>query len=160
MGISKNNFCPNWEIICDCKCPTVLRTLWTDSDHERRYHGCARNDGGCDFRLWDDPPMCYRSKMLIPELRNQCDKLEVEIPELMLIVEFLSEKMKKMQHKEYLQLGVDALNGLTNALDCVEDPLGALHLGAVVGAIEVVVAATLSACDVVAPWSFEQNFLS
>ncbi|KAG8380580.1 hypothetical protein BUALT_Bualt06G0030300 [Buddleja alternifolia] len=45
--------------------------------------------------------MCFRSKIVIPELKNRCDKLEMEVPELMLIVQFLSEKVS-----EYMSIWV------------------------------------------------------
>ncbi|KAG8367325.1 hypothetical protein BUALT_Bualt16G0060500 [Buddleja alternifolia] len=40
----------------------------------------------------DDRPKCYRAKMGIPELKNRCNKMEMEIPKLKLMVEFPTEK--------------------------------------------------------------------
>ncbi|KAG8366313.1 hypothetical protein BUALT_Bualt17G0066700 [Buddleja alternifolia] len=65
-----------------CMKPPVLRIEWLDSDPNRRFHGCVKDEGGSDFKLWEDPLMCYKSRMVILELRNRCDKLEVEILEL------------------------------------------------------------------------------
>ncbi|KAG8382360.1 hypothetical protein BUALT_Bualt05G0069200 [Buddleja alternifolia] len=97
MGFSKKFFLPTGHLVCDCKRLAVVRVEWSDLDPSRRFHGCAKDEGGCDFKLWEDPPMCYRSRVVIPELRDRCEKLEAEIPELMLMVEFLSEKVKKIK---------------------------------------------------------------
>ncbi|KAG8390201.1 hypothetical protein BUALT_Bualt01G0058900 [Buddleja alternifolia] len=54
---------------CDCLKPAVLVTSWTREDPGRRFHGC--NEGRCRFSVWEDPPICYRSKIVIPELKNR-----------------------------------------------------------------------------------------
>ncbi|KAG8372626.1 hypothetical protein BUALT_Bualt12G0086200 [Buddleja alternifolia] len=81
-----------------CKKRAVLMTSWTNSDLGRIFYGYGT--GKCAFKIWEDPPICYRSKILIPKLKSRCDKIKMEIPELMLMVEFLSEKVKRMELRE------------------------------------------------------------
>ncbi|KAG8373021.1 hypothetical protein BUALT_Bualt12G0127600 [Buddleja alternifolia] len=91
MAFGKKSVRADGQIICDYLKPAILVTSWTREDPARRFHGW--NEGRCRFSVWEDPPMCYRSKIVIPELKNRCDKLEMEVSELMLMVEFLSEKV-------------------------------------------------------------------
>ncbi|KAG8371565.1 hypothetical protein BUALT_Bualt13G0101200 [Buddleja alternifolia] len=85
-------------------------TSWEDEDSGRRFHGCLEIVGSCRFRLWKDLPMCYRRTMVICKLHNRCEKYEEEISELMVMVEFLSEKIKELQQREKRMKG--ALIGL------------------------------------------------
>nr|GMC71945.1 uncharacterized protein LOC109193515 [Ipomoea batatas] len=72
--------------ICYCHCGQRLKiqTSWTDANLGRRYWECAYDNqgmgvGGCGFVRWFDPPMCSRSKMIIPGLLRRINRNEQEI---------------------------------------------------------------------------------
>nr|GMD79742.1 zinc finger, GRF-type [Ipomoea batatas] len=52
-----------------------LRTSWTNDNPGRRYWNCGQNKGRgggrCGFVRWYDPPMCSRSKTIIPGLLSE-----------------------------------------------------------------------------------------
>ncbi|XP_074374320.1 uncharacterized protein LOC141714718 [Apium graveolens] len=68
---------------CWCGRAAVLKTSWTDANLGRRFWGCfcfmedRRNS--CNFHFWFDPPMCQRSRMIIPGLLKKIDKLEDDL---------------------------------------------------------------------------------
>ncbi|XP_058194354.1 uncharacterized protein LOC131311052 [Rhododendron vialii] len=63
-----------------CYCGKVGKTTtsWTDSNPGRRFIGCERygKDGACGFFVWVDPPMCARSRVVIPGLLRSIGRLE------------------------------------------------------------------------------------
>ncbi|PIN02097.1 DNA topoisomerase [Handroanthus impetiginosus] len=69
------------EELCYCNRPTLKKTSWTDLNPGRRYSICPqyRENGGCNFFSWVDPPMCARSRQIIPGLLKRVNKLESEI---------------------------------------------------------------------------------
>ncbi|KAH7859807.1 hypothetical protein Vadar_005727 [Vaccinium darrowii] len=68
------------QTLCYCNHLGVLRTSWTDSNPGRRFIGCHKwqEAHGCGFFVWFDPPMCERSKMVIPRLLRTLRRVEDE----------------------------------------------------------------------------------
>ncbi|XP_031096991.1 uncharacterized protein LOC116001243 [Ipomoea triloba] len=62
--------------VCGCGQEMVLRTSWTNENPGRRYWECSRHKDG--FMRWYDPPMCPRSKRIIPGLLRRINKIEEE----------------------------------------------------------------------------------
>ncbi|GER50502.1 GRF zinc finger containing protein [Striga asiatica] len=89
---------------CRCGGRTVIRTTWKDANPGRRFQSCLNyENGSCDFFDWYDPPMCRRSKMIIPGLLRKMNEREAEIEMLKLKNEHLvklDKKMKKMNERE------------------------------------------------------------
>ncbi|KAK6121476.1 hypothetical protein DH2020_044784 [Rehmannia glutinosa] len=68
--------------LVDCYCGrrAVLRTSWTDDNPGRRFHSCLQySGGGCSFFDWEDPPMCRRSKVIIPGLLRKINALKEDV---------------------------------------------------------------------------------
>ncbi|GER38052.1 GRF zinc finger family protein [Striga asiatica] len=63
-------------ILCDCDKVARLQTAWTPANAGRRYFDCAEK--ACRFWNWFDPPMCARSKEIIPGLLRKINRLEAE----------------------------------------------------------------------------------
>ncbi|KAL0456734.1 UNVERIFIED_CONTAM: hypothetical protein Slati_1012600 [Sesamum latifolium] len=80
--------------ICTCGKEVVVRTSWTTTNPGRRFRGCPGNEVGCcslyavvvyeigqycrSFQ-WVDPPMCRRSKEIIPGLLNRLSQYETTV---------------------------------------------------------------------------------
>ncbi|KAM7501346.1 hypothetical protein LguiB_000250 [Lonicera macranthoides] len=62
---------------CYCCIPTIVRTSWTDNNPGRRFRACEQ--GVCGYFSWVDPPMCKRSKEIIPGLLRKKNQLEDEV---------------------------------------------------------------------------------
>ncbi|KAK2635806.1 hypothetical protein Ddye_030598 [Dipteronia dyeriana] len=64
-----------------CLCGISARhfTYCTDSNPGGRFWGCYnyRGYGNCGFFRWSDPPMCARSKVIIPGLLRRIQDLEM-----------------------------------------------------------------------------------
>ncbi|KAK3206901.1 hypothetical protein Dsin_020947 [Dipteronia sinensis] len=64
-----------------CLSGTSVRrfTSWTYSNSRRRFWGCSnfRGDSNCGFFRWYGPPMCARSKLIIPGLLRRIRELEM-----------------------------------------------------------------------------------
>ncbi|KAK6163403.1 hypothetical protein DH2020_000267 [Rehmannia glutinosa] len=72
-------------IDCYCGRRAVMRTSWTEDNPGRRFHAClSYNRGGCKFFDWEDPPMCRRSKVIIPGLLKRLNARDAEIEKLQL----------------------------------------------------------------------------
>ncbi|KAG8382700.1 hypothetical protein BUALT_Bualt05G0104700 [Buddleja alternifolia] len=85
MKLLKKQVGPNGEVFSYCGKQAILWTSWKEKD-------------------------LGRSKMVIPELHNRVELLEAGIPDLMPMVESLSEKVKKLQcRKTVLQMRVKKL---------------------------------------------------
>ncbi|KAK6149751.1 hypothetical protein DH2020_017276 [Rehmannia glutinosa] len=68
---------------CYCGRRAALRTSWTDDNPGRRFHSCIQyTRGGCSFFDWEDPPMCRRSKAIIPGLLRRINTLKEEVKTL------------------------------------------------------------------------------
>ncbi|KAG8379460.1 hypothetical protein BUALT_Bualt07G0090800 [Buddleja alternifolia] len=84
MSQSSSTFRPQTSTLhkCDCRHPKTarVRTSWTNDNPGRRFKCCA--DGKCDFFTWFDPPMCARSKLIIPGLLRRLNRQEEEIRKL------------------------------------------------------------------------------
>ncbi|GER41253.1 GRF zinc finger containing protein [Striga asiatica] len=61
-------------VFCTCGEVARLQTSWTTNNPGRRYFDCAQN--GCRFWNWFDPPMCARSKEIIPGLLSKINRLQ------------------------------------------------------------------------------------
>nr|GMC80076.1 uncharacterized protein LOC109191851 [Ipomoea batatas] len=72
--------------ICQCSQPLQLRTSWTNDNPGRRFWVCTKDRGmsvgGCGFVSWYDPPMCSRSKSIIPGLLRRLNRNDEEIERL------------------------------------------------------------------------------
>ncbi|GER54804.1 GRF zinc finger containing protein [Striga asiatica] len=66
---------------CTCEKRAVMKTSWTDHNPGRRYAVCEkpRAFGGCNYFSWIDPPMCPRSRQIIPGLLRRVNRLEDEL---------------------------------------------------------------------------------
>lgn len=64
---------------CYCGMLGKINTSWTDSNPGRRFIGCERYGGknACGYFVWVDPPMCERSKAVIPGLIRSLARHEV-----------------------------------------------------------------------------------
>ncbi|KAK4396911.1 hypothetical protein Sango_1527700 [Sesamum angolense] len=63
--------------ICTCGRELLVRTSWTSTNPGRRFRGCPGNAGKyCRTFQWVDPPMCRRSKEIIPGLLNRLNQYE------------------------------------------------------------------------------------
>ncbi|KAG8382761.1 hypothetical protein BUALT_Bualt05G0110900 [Buddleja alternifolia] len=64
--------------ICYCGQLAKVKTSWTDGNSARRFFGCQsyEENGGCGFFSWLDPPMCERSKNVIPGLLRSIRSME------------------------------------------------------------------------------------
>ncbi|WOG95593.1 hypothetical protein DCAR_0414918 [Daucus carota subsp. sativus] len=66
---------------CGCGMSPVLRTSWTDMNPGRRFWGCSMYMNrriGCNFHQWQDPPVCGRSRNILPGLLKRIERLECE----------------------------------------------------------------------------------
>ncbi|KAK1577581.1 hypothetical protein Q3G72_022964 [Acer saccharum] len=69
--------------VCVCGRRAHIYTSCIDSNPGRRFWGCAnyRGDLNCGFFRWFDPPICARSKQIIPGLLRRLRELEMRLGE-------------------------------------------------------------------------------
>nr|GLL44698.1 uncharacterized protein LOC109177281 [Ipomoea trifida] len=69
---------------CQCGQRLKLQTSWTNENPGRRYWECRFDHGGQmgGFVRWYDPPMCARSRRIIPGLLRRINRDEEEITRL------------------------------------------------------------------------------
>ncbi|KAL7132165.1 hypothetical protein ABFS83_12G053600 [Erythranthe nasuta] len=69
------------EATCYCSRRVVTRTSWTDLNPGRRYSTCDnyKKIRGCNYFVWIDPPMCDRSRQIIPGLLRKINMREEEL---------------------------------------------------------------------------------
>ncbi|KAL8214001.1 hypothetical protein R6Q57_003450 [Mikania cordata] len=60
-------------VMCSCGSSTSCTTSWTRRNLGRRFYCCNKKGRGCVFVAWADPPMCPRSKEVIPGLLSRCN---------------------------------------------------------------------------------------
>ncbi|KAL0462394.1 UNVERIFIED_CONTAM: hypothetical protein Slati_0127000 [Sesamum latifolium] len=80
-----NNSTDNETVIrvCHCGLDVVPRTSWTTANPGRRFRGCPGTNGSyCTTFAWVDPPMCQRSKEVIPGLLKRLSREDALIEEL------------------------------------------------------------------------------
>ncbi|KAL0289400.1 UNVERIFIED_CONTAM: hypothetical protein Scaly_2703300 [Sesamum calycinum] len=119
-------------LMCYCGKKACLRTSWTNNNPGRRFHGCGDVASGCGFFVWEDPPMCTRSKKIIPGLLCKLNKIEEEFSEMKNKVNLLhkmEEEVAKMKKKVNFLLGCPGANG-TGGL---KTKLGTVGEGAGIG---------------------------
>ncbi|PWA34818.1 zinc finger, GRF-type [Artemisia annua] len=63
-------------VTCFCGNEAVLRTSWTNTNPGRRFWSCSQSVPNCGFFLWFDPPMCVRSRAIIPGLLTSRNLLQ------------------------------------------------------------------------------------
>ncbi|GER45281.1 GRF zinc finger containing protein [Striga asiatica] len=69
----------NDESYCKCLQRSIIVTSWTSENPGRRFRSCSEyENGGCDFFSWVDPPMCNRSKQIIPGLLRKSNQLRAQ----------------------------------------------------------------------------------
>ncbi|PIN21218.1 DNA topoisomerase [Handroanthus impetiginosus] len=92
---------------CHCGRRATLRTSWTKENPGRRFHSChSYKEEGCAFFVWEDPPMCARSSVIIPGLLQKCSRYEAEIDELRRVREELQhfraieEEVQRLRKKK------------------------------------------------------------
>ncbi|KAG8386349.1 hypothetical protein BUALT_Bualt03G0139600 [Buddleja alternifolia] len=68
---------------CYCARPAIRKTSWTDLNPGRRYIICDKfwEPGECNFFEFTNPPMCERSRQIIPGLLRRVNRLEHELGE-------------------------------------------------------------------------------
>ncbi|KAL0309138.1 UNVERIFIED_CONTAM: hypothetical protein Sradi_5856100 [Sesamum radiatum] len=63
--------------ICTCGREVAVRTSWTSTNPGRRFRGCPSIEGKyCGSFQWVDPPMCRRSREVIPGLLARMNQYE------------------------------------------------------------------------------------
>ncbi|KAG8366582.1 hypothetical protein BUALT_Bualt17G0094900 [Buddleja alternifolia] len=68
---------------CHCGLRPYLKTSWTDANPGRRFYSCPNYQrNGCNYFVWEDPPMCSRSMMILPGMRRTKVQMEKEIADL------------------------------------------------------------------------------
>ena len=78
--------------ICHCGAPATIRTSWTSKNPGRRFYGCPRKVGKCDYFSWYDQQLCNRAMDVIPGLLRSKNKAEASLKEKekeVLILKFL-----------------------------------------------------------------------
>ncbi|KAG8362706.1 hypothetical protein BUALT_BualtUnG0048900 [Buddleja alternifolia] len=83
--------------LCDCGHLGTVKTSWTNDNPGRRFLICERIECG-KFKWWD-PPMCSRSKPIIPGLLRRLNRHEDEMAKVEL-------KMKKYKRACLILLSV------------------------------------------------------
>ncbi|GJV09587.1 hypothetical protein Tco_1347243 [Tanacetum coccineum] len=62
---------------CSRGLESVIRTSWTNRNHDRRFYGCPTlSPTYVNFLRWFDPPICQRSVQIIPGLLRSCNELK------------------------------------------------------------------------------------
>ncbi|KAB1224114.1 hypothetical protein CJ030_MR2G023224 [Morella rubra] len=72
---------PDLKMRCGCGLRAPLKTLWIDTNPQRRFFGCASYDGksnACGFFAWFDPPTCPRGMEVGRDLMKKVRDLESE----------------------------------------------------------------------------------
>ncbi|CAH9069457.1 unnamed protein product [Cuscuta europaea] len=100
-----------WIPVKHCQCGKELKllTTWKPENCGRRFWKCVGNEWseGCGLMDWFDPPMCKRSKKIIPGLLRKLNGYENHIHTLEMNLEAAEkpenkkDKMEKIEHKRY-----------------------------------------------------------
>ncbi|PWA46103.1 zinc finger, GRF-type [Artemisia annua] len=61
---------------CFCGNQAAIRTSWTNNNPGQRFWSCPQIDSHCDFFSWLDPPMCARSRQIIPGLLSSRNEIQ------------------------------------------------------------------------------------
>ncbi|XP_019195432.1 PREDICTED: uncharacterized protein LOC109189132 [Ipomoea nil] len=72
-------------LMAECKCENQLKviTSWTNENPGQRFWVCRDNGNArCRFIQWFGPPMCKRSKKIIPGLFKRLNKEDEELKSL------------------------------------------------------------------------------
>ncbi|KAG8388161.1 hypothetical protein BUALT_Bualt02G0097100 [Buddleja alternifolia] len=86
-----------------CYC-SQLRTLgcsWTSSNPGRRFYGCGQYGtvGGCNYFLWFDPPMCERSRQVIPGLLRSIDQTESQLHQVQAELRTVKTELQRVDQR-------------------------------------------------------------
>ncbi|KAL0409593.1 UNVERIFIED_CONTAM: hypothetical protein Sradi_1893700 [Sesamum radiatum] len=83
--------------ICTCGREVVVQTSWMSNNPGRRFRGCPGIEGKyCRTFQWVDPPMCRRSKELIPGLLIHLNQLETAVKRAKQLVEVQSKQHRSL----------------------------------------------------------------
>ncbi|KAL8248771.1 hypothetical protein R6Q59_005639 [Mikania micrantha] len=69
-------------VVCHCGRFAIVRTSWTNQNPGRRFYSCPMQGTKCRFIGWVDPPMCPRSKEIIPDLLKSKNKVDLDMKTL------------------------------------------------------------------------------
>ncbi|KAL0367558.1 UNVERIFIED_CONTAM: hypothetical protein Sradi_3645900 [Sesamum radiatum] len=86
---------------CLCGLEVVMRTSWTSHNPGCRFRGCPRDAGSyCTFFEWVDPPMCRRSKEIIPDLLAKLSTQDRQLDEYRqktFVVDHLHRRLRRFR---------------------------------------------------------------
>ncbi|XP_031097157.1 uncharacterized protein LOC116001418 [Ipomoea triloba] len=88
-------------IHCKCGHQLKIRTSWTNENPGRRFWLCSAGISrlGCGFVDWYDPPMCSRSKRIIPGLLKRINRQDEEIRVLNMKLQGQDEEIRVLNMK-------------------------------------------------------------
>ncbi|XP_012827969.1 PREDICTED: uncharacterized protein LOC105949220 [Erythranthe guttata] len=91
-GVQVNN-------TCYCARMAIMKTSWTDLNPGRRFAICPKYKqiGGCKYYVWIDPPMCDRSRNIIPGLLRNINKYEDELKKYGVELKKCEDELKKCE---------------------------------------------------------------
>ncbi|KAK4417213.1 hypothetical protein Salat_2546900 [Sesamum alatum] len=75
-------------VSCKCGKQARLKCSWTNENPGRRFYSCEdykkirHGRHGCDFFLWEDPPVCPRAMVVVPGLLRNIREKEKRISSL------------------------------------------------------------------------------
>ena len=84
--------CNRTMVVCFCGKLALVKTSWTPLNPGRRFYACPTKDSVCGFIGWVDPPMCARSKTIIPGLLRNINTLEERCNGLVRSINMLQEQ--------------------------------------------------------------------
>ncbi|CAI9283648.1 unnamed protein product [Lactuca saligna] len=88
----------------------LVKTSWTPLNPGRRFYDFPTKDFVCGFIRWVDPPMCARSKTIIPGLLRNINTLEERCNRLVRSINMLQEQCKGLlSGNNMLEARCDAL---------------------------------------------------
>ncbi|CAI9269816.1 unnamed protein product [Lactuca saligna] len=97
-------------VVCFCGKLALVKTSWTPLNLGRRFYACPTKDSVCGFIGWVDPPMCARSKTIIPGLLRNINTLEERCNGLVRSINMLQEQCNGLlSRNNMLEARCDAL---------------------------------------------------
>ena len=102
--------CNQTMVVCFCGKLALVKTSWTPLNPGRRFYACPTKDSVCGFIGWVDPPMCARSKTIIPGLLRNINTLEERCNGLVRSINMLQEQCNGLlSRNNMLEARCDAL---------------------------------------------------
>ncbi|KAG8370978.1 hypothetical protein BUALT_Bualt13G0039400 [Buddleja alternifolia] len=86
---------------CDCRMASKLQCAWTDANPGRRFYGCGQYGqvGECRYFAWFDPPMCERSRHVIPGLLRSLRRVETELHRVKTEFDPMEAQLRRVETK-------------------------------------------------------------